>query len=131
MSKLLILINILPPFPDKKTEFSVELDVEKGIGYVPVEQRQKEKLAIGVIAIDAIFSPVHLVNFKVEDVRVGQRIDFNKVTMDVETDGSIEPEVAMKRAAEILIEHFRIVNEVAIPEAPVKKEPKAKKTKSK
>jgi len=115
---------------DKKTEFSMELDVEKGIGYVPVEQRQKEKLAIGVIAIDAIFSPVRLVNFKIEDVRVGQRIDFNKVTMDVETDGSIEPEAAMKSAAEILINHFGVVHEVLVPEAPAKKEPKTKKSKS-
>ncbi len=116
---------------DKKMDFVMELDVEKGIGYVPVEQRQKEKLAIGVIAIDAIFSPVRLVNFKIEDVRVGQRIDFNKVTMEVETDGSIEPEVAMKNASEILINHFRVVNEVQIPEARIKKEPKAKKKVSK
>ena len=114
---------------DKKMEFEMELDVEKGIGYVPVEQRQKEKLAIGVIAIDAIFSPVRLVNFKIEDVRVGQRIDFNKVTMEVETDGSIEPEVAMKNASEILINHFRVVNEVEIPETPTKKEPKKPKIK--
>lgn len=115
---------------DKKTEFVVELDVEKGVGYVPVEQRQKEKLAIGVIAIDAIFSPVNLVNFKIENVRVGQRIDFNKVTMEVETDGSMEPEAAMKKASEILIEHFKVVNEIAVPEAPAKKEPKAKKAKA-
>lgn len=112
---------------DKKVEFSVELDVEKGVGYVPVEQRQKEKLAIGVIAIDAIFSPVRLVNFKIEEVRVGQRIDFNKITMEIETDGSIEPEAALKKASEILIDHFRVVNEIAVPEAAAKKEPKAKK----
>lgn len=116
---------------DKKTEFIVELDVEKGVGYVPVEQRQKEKLAIGVIAIDAIFSPITLVNFKIENVRVGQRIDFNKVTMEVETDGSIEPEAAMKKASEILIEHFRVVNEIQVPEASAKKESKPKKAKSK
>jgi DNA-directed RNA polymerase subunit alpha len=115
---------------DKKTEFVVELDVEKGVGYVPVEQRQKEKLAIGVIAIDAIFSPVNLVNFKIENVRVGQRIDFNKVTMEIETDGSMEPESAMKKASEILIDHFRVVNEIEVPEASAKKEPKAKKAKS-
>ena len=115
---------------DKKTEFVVELDVEKGVGYVPVEQRQKEKLAIGVIAIDAIFSPVNLVNFKIENVRVGQRIDFNKVTMEVETDGSMQPEAAMKKASEILIDHFRVVNEIQVPDTAVKKEPKAKKTKS-
>ena len=74
---------------DKKVEFSVELTIEKGAGYVPVEQRQREKLPIGVIAIDAIFSPVRLVNFKIEDIRVGQRIDFNKVIMEIETDGSL------------------------------------------
>ena len=112
---------------DKKTEFSLELDIEKGIGYVPVEQRQKEKLAIGVIAIDAIFSPVQVVNFKIEDVRVGQRIDFNKVTMDVETDGSIQPEAAMKKASEILIEQFRVISEIAVPEAVEKKESKSRR----
>ncbi len=116
---------------DKKTEFSVELDIEKGVGYVPVEQRQKEKLAIGVIAVDAIFSPVVIVNFKVEDVRVGQRIDFNKVTMEVQTDGSIEPEAAMKKASEILIDHFRVVSEIAIPEASEKKSASKAKKKTK
>lgn len=115
---------------DKKTEFSMELDIEKGIGYVPVEQRQKEKLAIGVIAIDAIFSPVQLVNFKIEDVRVGQRIDFNKVTMDIETDGSIQPEAAMKKASEILIDHFRVVSEINVPEVAEKKLAKAAKKKA-
>lgn len=114
---------------DKKMDFVMELDIEKGVGYVPVEQRQKEKLAIGVIAIDAVFSPVRLVNFKIEDVRVGQRIDYNKVTMEVETDGSIEPEVAMRSASEILINHFNVVHEVEVPEISAKKESKAKKTK--
>ena len=99
---------------DKKTELNIEFEIEKGIGYVPVEQRQKDKLAIGVIAIDAIFSPVNLVNFNIENIRVGQRIDFNKVTMEVETDGSIEPEVAMKNAAEILVDHFRTVSELDV-----------------
>lgn len=110
---------------DKKMEFSMELDVEKGIGYVPVEQRQKEKLAIGVIAVDAIFSPVKLVNFKVEDVRVGQRIDFNKITMEIETDGSIEPEAALKKSSEILMDQFKFVSEIEVPEAD--KKPAAKK----
>lgn len=109
---------------DKKSDFEMELNIEKGIGYVPVEQRQKEKLAIGAIAIDAIFSPVKLVNFTVENVRVGQRIDFNKITMDIETDGSIEPEEALKKASEILVKHFETVGSVEIP---VKKEEKPKK----
>lgn len=113
---------------DKKTELSMELTVEKGVGYVPVEQRQKEKLPIGVIAVDAIFSPVKLVNFKVEDIRVGQRIDYNKITLEVETDGSIEPEAALKNASEILIEHFKVLSLVTVGE-PAKKP--AKKTKKK
>ncbi len=99
---------------DKKTELSIEFEIEKGVGYVPVEQRQKDKLAIGVIAIDAVFSPVRLVNFNVENIRVGQRIDFNKVTMEVETDGSIEPEVAMKNAAEILVDHFKTISDLDV-----------------
>lgn len=110
---------------DKKAEFEMEFDIERGVGYVPVEQRQKEKLAIGVIAIDAIFSPVKLVNFNVENIRVGQRIDFNKVTMEIETDGSIEPEEALKKASEILVKHFELFSTVEIPE---KKEEKSKKT---
>jgi len=117
---------------DKKADFEMELDIERGVGYVPVEQRQKDKLAIGAIAVDAIFSPVKVVNFTVENVRVGQRIDFNKITMDVETDGSMEPEEAMKKASEILISHFETIGSV---EVPVKKEqeekPKKKTAKKK
>lgn len=113
---------------DKKAEFSMELTVEKGVGYVPVEKRQKEKLPIGVIAVDAIFSPVKLVNFSVEDMRVGDRIDYNKVVMEIETDGSIEPEQALKNAAEILTNHFQIISQVeaAPSEKPVKKTKKSK-----
>ena len=111
---------------DKKMGLSMELEVEKGIGYVPVEQRQKDKLAIGVIAVDAIFSPVKLVNFKIENVRVGQRIDFNKVVMEIETDGSIEPEEAMKKASEILVDHFKLISDVKTEE----KTAKPKKTKA-
>lgn len=116
---------------DKKMGLSMELEIEKGIGYVPVEQRQKEKLAIGVIAVDAIFSPVKLVNFKIENVRVGQRIDFNKVVMEIETDGSVEPEEALKKSSEILMDHFKLISEVKTeePESKPKKKVAKKKTK--
>ena len=119
----------------KKAEFVMELDIEKGVGYVPVEHRQKEKLAIGVISVDAIFSPVKLVNFKIENIRVGEKIDYNKITMEVETDGSIQPEEAVKKAAEILVDHFKVVSEIAVPKEKTKpakkpaKAPKAKKVK--
>jgi DNA-directed RNA polymerase subunit alpha len=115
---------------DKKAEFDAELTIQKGRGYVSVEMRQKEKLPIGVIAIDAAFSPVRLVNFNIEDVRVGQRIDFNKVTIEVETDGAMQPEQAMKEAATILADHFALVAKVAVPEVEeAKSAKKAKKAK--
>lgn len=115
---------------DKKASLNIEIEIEKGVGYVPVEKRMKEKLPIGVIAIDAIFSPVKIVNFTVENIRVGDKIDFNKVVMEVETDGSIQPEEAVKNASQILIDHFRVVSEVILPEikeVKPKKEPKEKK----
>lgn len=112
---------------EKKSELSMELDVEKGVGYVPVELRQKEKLAIGVIAIDAMFSPVQTVNFQVENIRVGQRIDFNKITMEIETDGSISPERALRDAANILNDYFKVVSEIEVKEES-KNEEKEEKT---
>jgi len=101
---------------DKKTELEMEMTVEKGIGYVPVEQRRKEKLSVGEIAIDGIFTPIKNVNFTVENIRVGGRTDYNKVLLDIETDGSISPESALKKASQILIDHFSIVSSIAVPE---------------
>jgi len=112
---------------EKKATLDMELTVRKGRGYESVEQLQKEKLPIGVIAIDAIYSPVRLVNFTTEDVRVGQRIDFNRVLLEVETDGTIQPEQAVKEAAGILKEHFELVAAIAVPETEVKTAAKAKK----
>ncbi len=115
---------------DKKTELEMELTIEKGIGYVPADLRQKEKLSVGKIAIDGIFTPIKNVNFTVENIRVGQRTDYNKVLLDIETDGSINPEEALKRAAQILVEHFNIINGVAVPEKEAAKD-KTKKNKKK
>lgn len=114
---------------EKKSSFNLELEIEKGIGYVSVEQRRKEKLPIGVIAVDAIFSPVKMVNFSVENIRVGERIDYNKVVIEIETDGSIQPEKAMKDAADILVDHFRVVSEIQIPETKELKPAKKKEAK--
>lgn len=108
---------------DKKATFHMELEIEKGVGYVSVEQRRKDKLSIGVIAIDAVFSPVKFVNFSVENIRVDQRIDYNKVVMEIETDGSIEPEQALRDAANIILEHFKVVSEITVPEAKEKSKP--------
>lgn len=115
---------------DKKTELEIELTISKGRGYVAVETRQKEKLPIGVISVDAAFSPVRMVNFTVDDVRVGQRIDFNRITMEVETDGSMQPELAMKQAGQILMDHFSMVSAIAAPEESAKAPKKIKKSKT-
>jgi len=92
---------------DKKAELSMEIKVEKGLGFVPVEHRKKEKLEIGMIAIDAIFTPVTRANFEVENMRVGERTDFNRLKIDIETDGSIKPEEAFEQATKILVAQFQ------------------------
>jgi len=120
---------------DKKTALSMEIKIEKGVGYVPVEQRHKDKLTVGEIAIDGIFTPIRNVHFTVENIRVGQRTDYNKIVLDVETDGSISPEETLKIASRILLDHFEIINSVHVPEnetakTKIPKEKKSKKKKS-
>lgn len=92
----------------KKAELEIEIEVESGFGFVPVEARKKVKLEIGLIAVDAAFSPLRKVNFEVENMRVGDRTDYNRLRLDIETDGSINPEEAFKKASEILVEQFKI-----------------------
>ncbi len=97
---------------DKKAELKMEITVEKGLGYVPVESRKTEKLPVGVVAIDAIFTPVTKVNFTVENMRVGERTDYNKVEMTIETDGTILPSQALRKASNILKDHFEIISNI-------------------
>jgi DNA-directed RNA polymerase subunit alpha len=94
---------------DKKASIDMELTAQQGRGYVPVESRDKEKLDIGVIAVDAIYSPVRRVGYAVENMRVGQMTNYEKLIMDVETDGGLTPLEAVKQASQILIDHFRII----------------------
>lgn len=119
--------QLIATLTDKKASIEMEITVEKGRGYLSVDQRQKEKLPIGVIALDAVFSPVRQVNFTIEDVRVDERIDFNKIVLEIETDGSVEPESALKEAGKILAEHFTMVSEIPVPEAKTAKKPAKKK----
>lgn len=95
---------------DKKAELEIEIRIEKGHGYVSVEQRAKEKMEIGMIAIDAVFSPIKKINYEVEDIRVGERTDYNRLVVDLETDGSITPEDAIAQSSKILAEHFEIIS---------------------
>lgn len=96
---------------DKKTELNIEIQVEKGIGYVPKDQVKKGKAEIGAMAQDAIFTPIRNVNFQVENMRVGDRTDFDKLSLEIETDGTITPEEAFFEACDILIKHFNIIFE--------------------
>jgi len=96
---------------DNKTTLEMELTVQKGIGYEPVEQRKTTKVPIGTILLDAIYSPIKKVGYEVEDVRVGKRTDFNKLRLSIQTDGSISPTEALLEASELLLEHFSLIKE--------------------
>lgn len=91
-----------------ETTFSAEMNVEWGKGYQPAEQQDKEKLAIGQIPIDAIFAPIKGIQYVVSQARVGQRTDYDKLTIEIETDGSVRPESALAFAAKILKEQMTI-----------------------
>lgn len=95
---------------DAKTKVEMEIKIEKGRGYVTVEDRENQKLEVGMIAIDALFSPVVRVRYNVEDTRVGQMTDLDRLVIDIETDGSITPADAIKQASELLVEHFSVVS---------------------
>lgn len=87
----------------------LEATVERGRGYLPTELRKEDKLPIGVIAIDAAFSPVRRVNFTTENTRVGKMTNFDKLILEIETDDSITPQEAMEQSAAILVDHFSVV----------------------
>jgi len=110
---------------DQKTELEIELRLEKGLGYVPVEQQIREEKEIGVIAIDAIYTPVRRVNYEVENMRVGKRTDYDKVTIEIVTDGSVTPEEAFEKAVKILIDQFSVLLNVESVEEGKLKEKKA------
>lgn len=120
---------------DKKAEFEVEVTIEKGIGYEPKEYRKGRKAEIGSMMLDAIYTPIKNVNFNVENMRVGDRTDFDKLSLEIETDGTVTPEDAFYDAAEILIKHFSIIAEnrpaVSLKEESVSEETPAKEKKTK
>src|ERR1700731_1496443 len=93
---------------EKKTKLEVYLTVGRGRGYRPAEENKSPDQPIGVIPIDSIFSPVRRVAYSVEQARVGQRTDYDKLTLDIETDGSIDPQAALREAAELLISQLAI-----------------------
>ena len=93
---------------EKKTKLEMYLTIGRGRGYSPAEDNKTEDQPIGVIPIDSIFSPIRRASYKVDSARVGQRTDFDKLTLDVETDGSLEPGSALREAAELMIASLAI-----------------------
>jgi DNA-directed RNA polymerase subunit alpha len=93
---------------EKKTKLELYITIGRGRGYAPAEDNKSPDQPIGVIPIDSIFSPVRRVAYSVEQARVGQRTDFDKLNLDIETDGSVDPQAALREAAEILISSLAI-----------------------
>jgi DNA-directed RNA polymerase subunit alpha len=119
----------------KSAELEIEIQIEKGIGYSPRETRKKEKLETGAIALDAIFTPVKRVSYRIENMRVGERTDFDRLFLEIETDGTISPEEAFSQASEILVSHFSLFADTfrpkAVPKIPTEAKPKLTKARKK
>lgn len=94
---------------DAKGKLSLELICEKGRGYVTTETRRGEKLPLGTIMVDSIFTPIKKVHYEIENTRVGRMTNFDKIVLDVTTDGTVDPYEAIKQAGQILIDHFSVV----------------------
>ncbi len=100
---------------DESVNLQLEINIGKGRGYVPAEENNSEmNEALGTIAIDSIFTPIKKVNYKIENVRVEQKTDYEKLIFDIETDGSITPKDALSEAAKILIHHFLLFSDEKI-----------------
>ncbi|HNZ73527.1 MAG TPA: DNA-directed RNA polymerase subunit alpha [bacterium] len=112
--------EVIATLNDKDGDLEMEITVAKGIGYVPVEEREesKEKGEIGLILVDSIFTPVLNVGLEVGTTRVGQKVDYDKIILDIETDGTIDPESAVQKAAEILVNQFSWLMEGGREEIP-------------
>ncbi|MBI2113070.1 MAG: DNA-directed RNA polymerase subunit alpha [Candidatus Wildermuthbacteria bacterium] len=93
----------------KTAELEMEIEVERGIGYVPSQKLTREREEIGTVVLDAIFTPIRNVNFRVDHMRVGERTDFDKLTLTIETDGTMSPEQALFQSAEILRKEFEVI----------------------
>lgn len=108
---------------EKGKEFTVEMRVENGLGYVPKETLHKERVDIGNIALDGVFTPIRRVHYETENMRVGDRTDFNRLRIAIETDGTITPREALENSISIMITQLKAVvgfkEEIEMPEAPV------------
>lgn len=100
---------VLATLTEKDASIDMEITVEKGLGFVPKEDVHKERVEVGEIAIDAIFTPIRRVSYETENMRVGDRTDFNRLRLSIETDGTIAPRQALENAIEIMIQQLKAV----------------------
>lgn len=94
---------------DKSSSIDIELTAEKGLGYVPKEILQKERVEIGAITLDAAFTPIRKANYEVENMRVGDRTDFNRIRLSIETDGTISPREALEQSITLMIHQLKAI----------------------
>ena len=119
INKFLSVFQVLNPeveicHMESNVKLSIEVNIEKGRGYVPAEDNKTLNASVGTIFMDSIHTPIKNVTFKVEDFRVEQKTDYEKLLLDLETDGSIHPKEALKEAAKILIHHFMLFSDERI-----------------
>lgn len=112
----------LATLTDDNGEFEMEVTIQKGRGYSPTEDRLNDEKDIGTITIDALYSPVRNVGYRVENTRVGEITNYDKLLVNIETDGSITPEEAVEGATKLLIDHFSLFNQ-ATGEIPMDETP--------
>lgn len=113
--------QIIAHVTDKNTNFKVELRVEKGIGFVSKENLQRDRIDIGAIALDASFTPIRRVNYEVENMRVGNRTDFNRLKVFIETDGIISPRESLEKSIEIMINQLKAIVGFKEEELPIQR----------
>ncbi|MRJ11110.1 DNA-directed RNA polymerase subunit alpha [Ornithobacterium rhinotracheale] len=99
---------------DKSVELNITLTIEKGRGYVSAEENAQPNAPVGTIAIDSIYTPIKNVKYAIENYRVEQKTDYEKLVLDIDTDGSIHPQLALTEAAKILIHHFMLFSDERI-----------------
>lgn len=113
---------VIAHITDKSTNLEIEMTVERGLGYVSKEVLQKNKVDIGTITLDASFTPIRRVHYEVENMRVGDRTDFNRLKISIETDGTITPQEALEKSIETMIAQLKSIigfkeEEVLTPES--------------
>jgi DNA-directed RNA polymerase subunit alpha len=110
-----------------KVNFNIEMKIEKGLGFIPKETFQKEKVDVGTIAVDAIFTPIRRVAYEVENMRVGDKTNHNRLRISIETDGTLTAREALSRSIEIMINQLKAIIDFKEPEEEIKIEKKVSK----